>query len=834
MSAELEVIVQRVLGNKLSQDEQQALVLAINSGQATLATGDRALALGGNADNAVLVTGDQNIVGDRNIVGDHNIIFQGADAEAIRQYIKPSLVDIPENLPRSGVIQFVGREAELSQIYQQLQESNQAQVFAISGMGGVGKTELALQYAHAYKHLYEGGVCWLQGKGTAIGTQIVQFARSRLQLNPSEDLDILEQVGFCWTYWPEGDVLIIIDDITDYEVIKGYLPAGKPRFKVLLTTRFRLGASIQKITIDSLSEQEALAILETLIGKERVHAEIGDAKAIYQWLGGLPLGLELVGRYLNIKEDLSLVKMLKRLKSKRFKSRAISNPEAEMTATRGVEDAFDLSWEMLETEAQALAYLLSRFAQAPIPWNLVELCLPEEDEEDLEDLRDDQLLKLNMIQRKGSGIYQLHQLVREFLHDKSKSVEQAEDMTQSLCHYLAQVGEKIPESPTRQYLLQVAPTIPHLEEVANSLASLLEDEDLISPFEGLGRYYENQGFYIQAQAWCEQGCAQAKERFGNNHLEVARSLSNLASIYQAQGKYEEAEEIFLQALNLRKQLSGKDDAVCADSLNSLAVLFCRQGRYQEAEKFLKQALEIWKQAYGDEHPHIADALNNLGMLYNDLGKYDDAEPVLLQVLDMRKKLLGSKHPRITTSLNNLACCYNAKEKYDKAEPLFKEALEIAKNIMGEEHPRVAEYHNNLGNLYLAQERFDEAQPVLEQALQLQQKILGEEHPNVAMGIHNLGYLYYLKGQYSDAEGLYNESLEMRKRLLGESHPLVAISFNNLATLYRELKDFEKSRTLYIQAVKILDAQLGIEHPLTIQITTNLNKLADLEASNQDD
>lgn len=825
MQEDIEAIIQRVVGDELPLSKRQDLLEAIKSGNATLATGDRALALGGSADNAVLVTGDHNIVGDQNVVGDRNIIFHGADAEAIRKFLASQIVGIPENLPRSGVVQFIGRESELATLHQQLQINEQSSICAIAGMGGVGKTELALQYAHAYKHLYAGGVCWLRAKGVDIGTQIVQFARSRLQLNPSEELPIVEQVGFCWTHWPEGKVLVIIDDVVDYEAIKAYLPPSDPRFRVLLTTRLRLGSAVVKVAIDSLPEVEALALLESLAGESRIRQERETATRICGWLGGLPLGLELVGRYLELKEDLSLQKMFSRLESKRLAAKAMSNPDAEMTARLGVADAFDLSWEMLDEPAQELAYLLSLFAQDPIPWHLVEGCLPEDDEEVLEDRRDEQLLKLNLLQRKGSSLYQLHQLIREFLHDKSQFVGLAETLAQSFCRHLAQVGREIPESPTRQYLLQIAPAIPHLEEVAHSLVSSLDDEDLTSPFEGLGRFYENQGFYKQAEIWYERGCTQTQERFGNSHLEVARSLNNLANIYRAQGKYKDAEELFLQALNLRERLSGTNDPVFADSLNSLAVLFCRQGRYQEAEDFLTQALTIWQRTYGNEHPDTADALNNLGMLYNDQGKYDEAEPILKQALDLRKRLLGTDHPRIATSLNNLAYCYNAKQNYAEAEPLFKEALESTRHILGEEHPQVAEYQNNLASLYISLTRLDEAEPLLEQALRLQQKNLGGEHPHVAMGLHNLAYLYYLQGHYSNSEKLYFESLNMRKRVLGESHLLVAISFNNLATLYRETKDFEKARGFYVKAVEILDNQLGAEHPLTMQINANLEKLS---------
>ncbi len=106
---------------------------------------------------------------------------------------------IPENLPRSGVVQFVGRDEALSRLHQQLQQSHRIAITAIAGMGGVGKTELALQYAqhHWQQQTYPGGVCWLRARDENIGIQIVAFGRSQLQLNPPEDLELFTQVSFC-------------------------------------------------------------------------------------------------------------------------------------------------------------------------------------------------------------------------------------------------------------------------------------------------------------------------------------------------------------------------------------------------------------------------------------------------------------------------------------------------------------------------------------------------------------------------------------------------------------------------------------------------------------
>ncbi|MEW6498120.1 MAG: NB-ARC domain-containing protein, partial [Cyanobacteriota bacterium] len=155
----------------------------------------------------------------------------------LAQSAKPT--GIPQNLPRSGVSNFVGREEALATLHQQLQQSDRVAISAIAGMGEVGKTELALQYAHIHwqQKTYPGGVCWLMARELDLGTQIVAFARAHLQLHPPKDLDLPSQVAFCWRHWPSGEVLVVLDDVTDYQKVKPHLPPCKSRFKVLITTR---------------------------------------------------------------------------------------------------------------------------------------------------------------------------------------------------------------------------------------------------------------------------------------------------------------------------------------------------------------------------------------------------------------------------------------------------------------------------------------------------------------------------------------------------------------------------------------------------------------------
>lgn len=840
--------------------------------------------------------------------GDNNVNFFGGEHHHYYSSFRRSSTGIAHNLPYSGATEFVGREEDLKQLHEQLQQSNTVAISAISGMGGIGKTELALQYAlkHLELQTYSGGICWLRVREN-IGTQLVSFARLD-NLEPPEQLGLLEQVQWCWRHWREGEVLVILDDVQDYQSLKPFLPPPELRFKRVLTTRQIFGSPVRNFEIKVLTEDAALNLLRAIATDERIDKQLEQAKVLCAWLGYLPLGLELVGRYLARKPDVSIDKLLKRLEEKRLDAKALKDVEPGMTASLGVAAAFELSWQELTQEAQELAAFLSLFALAEIPWWLVQTCwqvyeldlhfirfnfpegllgdsLQEQDNEELEDIRDEMLINPHLLQRTGEGYYQLHQLLREFFSAKRQQMSKEQEMKRSLCWRMAAVAEQIPQKPTLSMIEQIASIIPHIQEAVVTLEPFLKDDEFLRFFRGTTWFYQGQAAYTEAMQWTESCLEVAKIRFGESHLYVADILNALGIIYREQGRYSEAEVLYQKSLRIHQQELGDDHPDLAVYFNNLAYLYYRQGRYDEAEHLYQKSLACL-QNQSENAQLLATTLHNLAELYYLQGRYSEAEPLGLRSLEIRQQQLGNNHPDVATSFNNLAQLYTLQQQYRKAERLGLRSLEIRQQQLGDNHPHVAMSLYTLANLYIYQERYSEAEPLCLRSVEIYRQQLGNTHPETAEGLSTLARLYILQDRYSEAESLYLECLTILESSLGNAHPStqniskcfivlvmraiqcgritelsnhsrtqamlpqaletlrqdlgenntgIASCLNNVAKFYCHHSNYSQAEPLYQKALSISQQQLGDSHPDTTTILNNLtdfyysqNRYADAE------
>ncbi|OYD92947.1 hypothetical protein CDG76_19785 [Nostoc sp. 'Peltigera membranacea cyanobiont' 210A] len=478
--------------------------------------------------------------------------------------------------------------------------------------------------------------------------------------------------------------------------------------------------------LDALKPLAAMKLFKSLVVRERLQQEAWVARRICKFLGYLPLALELVGRYLDKMPDLSLETLLKRLEKKRVEHEPVVNANSLMPDEYGIFEAFELSWEQLDENAQSFGCLLSLCALADIPLSVE--TIEDNKKQKLNEKAIADLLELHLLQQKSKGIYRLNPQIRQLLRMKLDKSSEADEAKSKFAAMMLEVAKLIPQQINPEDILNLTPHIPHITEVATHLCEYLGDENLITLFTKLAWFYQSQGLYQQAEPWLQRCVELTQNRLGLEHIDVATSLNNLAALYETTGRYREAEPLLEQALALRKRLLGEENTDVATSLSYLGLIYEYTGRYSEAEPLYQQALELWKRLVGEEHPHVATSLNNLGALYCYTKRYSEAEPLFKQALKLRKHLLGDNHPDVATSLNNLAQLYESTGSYKQAEPLYEQALELSKRLLGNNHPDVAISLNNLAALYRYTRRYRKAKPLFEKALKICERTLGISHP----------------------------------------------------------------------------------------------------------
>jgi nucleoside-triphosphatase THEP1 len=361
------------------------------------------------------------------------------------QEVEPehSFSEPPHNVLESGVRDggFFGRDDRLKKLHAELQKPGRMRV-AVSGMGGVGKTEFSIQYAKKYFQHYPGGICWISvrtddSNQLSIASQIISFSKNKLKLNIP--LSTSDQVQFCIDNWTKGNVLIIFDDIEKYEEIKSFLELfSDNRFKVVVTTRLKLRDPFIFFDLDVLDRIDSIELLKWLSENETIFYDDPLSQELCEFLGDLPLGIELAGRYLAIESGIPTSLLLSQLKEFASRKEALhheafqgdfqQNPNWSLTARRGLDAAFELTWKILDSETQEIAIFIGHLPpRTDIAWTVVELMKQIELEENSAINTDElvnldksrsKFISLNLLKPVKDLTYRLHPLLREFFRNK--------------------------------------------------------------------------------------------------------------------------------------------------------------------------------------------------------------------------------------------------------------------------------------------------------------------------------------------------------------------------------------------------------------------------------
>ena len=728
------------------------------------------------------------VAGIRRVIEDVPLLVASAPRAAL-----PAIWNIP--YPRNPF--FLGRDEELAQLRSNLQAGRAtalSQPQAISGLGGIGKTQLALEYAYRYHQDYQA-VLWVRAESieALISSYIALAGMLRLPEREVREQDITVQAVKTWLQ-THRDWLLILDNADELTLLPDFLPPSSGGHLLLTTRAIATGRLAHRLEIETLlPEQGALFLLRraSLIAPDAELLQASPqerelALQISQELGGLPLALDQAGAYLE--ETGTALASYWYLYQQHRASLLQQRGGLVIDHPAPVATTWSLSFQKVEQKNPAAAGLL-RLCAYLAPDAIAEEILTADASllgpvlslvaadvfllnQAIEALRAYSLVQRNPRAKTLS----IHRLVQAVLQDALEETERHTWIERAVFA----VNAAFPAGEEHKNWPQCERLLPH----ALITAQYIKTEHLISE-------------------------------------EAGRLLHKMAAYLKNRAHYAEAEPLNQQALHIFEQQLGPEHPRVAASLNNLANLYKQRGKYAEAEPLYQRALHIFEQQLGPEHPNVAHPLNNLANLFRLQGRYAEVEPLYQRALHIREQQLGPEHPDVAASYENLASLYSEQGRYAEAEPVNQRALHIFEQQSGLEHPYVAMSLTNLANLYKQQGRYAEAEPLYQRALRIYEQRLGSEHHQVTYPLNGLAHLYFEQGEYAEAELLYQRALHIREQARGPQHPETAEVVYGLAQLREAQGNSEEARIWYVRALAVREQALGAHHPKTTETRTRL-------------
>ena len=698
--------------------------------------------------------------------------------------------------PRNPV--FTGRAGMLAEVGRLLADGPVA-VVAVRGLGGMGKSQVALEYAHRMR---------ASGRYRVAG-----WVRADSAVTVAGDLAAMAPLLGLSSDGPAGEVaasvvaalrarrdwLVVFDNAQAPGDLAGMLPGGAGH--VLITSRNRVwGGVASQLDLEVFSRAESVAFLCKRSGRDEPDA----AADLAGELGDLPLALAqaaayidtravTIGGYLALYRDPALARKLR--------EEGLDSDEYPASVAR----TWLLNFGRLSAERPAAVELLRLCAFLDpdgIDLDVLAAGATEVGEVLAIALGDrleraetaGALTRASLVTAPAEGRLRLHRLVQAVTRDQLDDDQNAAWSRRAL----SLVAAVFPDEPADHRSWPVCASLaPHVEAVA-AHAERYPDLKVKR-----GRLLGRLGRYLSASAQFRAGLS-AQERalaifeaaYGPDHPEVARALGSLGIVQRQLGELPAARASQERALAIFEAAYGPDHPQVARALGSLGIVQWQLGELPAARASQERALAIFEAAYGPDHPEVARTLTNLGIVQWQLGELPAARASLERALAIFEAAYGPDHPEVAGTLGNLGNLGMVQWQLGElpaARASLERALAIFEAAYGPDHPEVAGTLGNLGNLGMVQWQLGElpaARASLERALAIFEAAYGPDHPQVAGTLDSLGMVQQELGELPAARASLERALAIKEAAYGPDHPEIARTLGNLGIVQRELNDSE--------------------------------------------
>ncbi len=719
---------------------------------------------------------------------------------------------------------FTGRLDVLAKIHDAVRRAGDVPITAhvVEGMGGIGKTRAAVEYAWAYQDLYTAVLFLNAETPDRLDTELaLQAAPLGLASVADAEDPIKRNAVLDWLRRHPGWLLILdnVDTEAAALAVGGLLRQLHGGHVILTSRRHGFSPGAESIVLGTLQPSDAAAFLlaRTADTRRVTLTDSEDALALATALDGVPLALELASATIRDRKC-SLADYRSDWDADRAAVTGWNSPKITTYHTP-VDATLRGATADVSEAARLLLEHLAFMAPDPVPLTVL-------DDSGQRALLD--LVQHGLATQDATGeCFSVDRLVQDATRRSMEPPTAQARLVETLAWIdSAFVGDP-EDAETWPVLIPLAPHVEVLVWAADRIGILAPTRRLMA---ALGTLFNTQALYTQAEPLLRRVLAIEEASFGAEHPNVARHLNNMATLLQTTNRSAEAESLMRRALAIDKASLGSEHPNVATDLNNLAALLQATNRLGEAEPLMRQALAIEKARFGGDHPRVAVHLNNLATLLQATNQVREAERLMRRALVIDAASYGDEHPNVARDLNNLATIMQDTNRLEEAESLIRRARAIDAANYGAGHPRIAIHLNNLAQVMQDMNRLGEAEPLMRQALAINEANYGVEHPRVATDLNNLATLLQATHRLREAEALMRRALAIDEASYGVDHPRVASHLNNLAVLLQDTNRVREAEPLMRRALAIDEASYGADHPDVARDLNNLGRL--LQATNR--
>ncbi|WP_292368662.1 tetratricopeptide repeat protein [Methanoregula sp. UBA64] len=742
-----------------------------------------------------------------------------------------------------GSRRFVGRFPAMWELHSALHEndfymiskSHAPALVQLIGMGGIGKSLLAEEYALWFASAFPGGVFWLNAFGN-------YDAKASLKHEEREAERVRQLLDIACIYGVSTDgkkpneiiaelnrkliqcdlpFLWIVDDLpagmNEAEVKSWFAPTGS-QGRTLITSRISSYDAFGKtLNVDPLEPEEAFELLSKW---KNPRDDENAARELAKSLGYHPLALDIAGAQLKRSLSKCPFSDFNRELADRSSDtlEELAREFAGLLPTgheKSIAKTFLFSIDQLDKEGRDFLILASMLATAPIPGVLVSKIFSKIDavEEKVGKKRAENAIalvehhSLAKYERGDIPSWGVHTLISRTVLIRFRQKKRFSKMQVAALDAAIEIFSIIQDGCIHPELELI---FPHARELIN----FKKDLKTAKLMGWLAEFERWRGSYASAINLYNRVLVIQRHTGDDETSKILVTMGNLAITFREAGQLAKARKLQEYVLARRLKIYGKNTRETIVAMSNLSMTLGVLGKVTESRELQEEALDLSKKYLGPKHPDTLVIMGSLASTLDDLGEYTKSQELHEQSLALSKEILGPKHPDTLISMGNLAYTFHNTGDYVKAQELELQVLDLSREVLGTEHPNTLTAMNNLSDTLSHLNKTDQARILQEQVFIISKKNLGPDHPDTIIAMNGLGRILFELNDFTKAQELQEKVLIFSTKIWGSKHPHTIRSMISLAGTFATLENFTKAQELQEQALDLLIETLGPEHPMT--------------------